>query len=118
MKPSNTASLRKTLGDIRGYAIDIYRAMSHNRSPSRAVAIAYAGAIVSKVDAALTVPVRDCDVGTPDEQAKRYAKFCNGHFTPSDIVGDCHKCPLEDKRKMGGRCSFYWAQMPYNGETK
>ena len=63
-------------------------------------------------------PLRNCDVGTPDEQAKRYAKFCNGHFTPSDIVGDCHKCPLEDKRKMGGHCSFYWAQMPYEkGET-
>lgn len=58
MEPSNAASLRKTLGDIRGYAIDIYRALSHNRNPSRAVVIAYAGAIVSKVDAALTVPVR------------------------------------------------------------
>lgn len=112
MKSSNTESLRKTLGDIRGYAIDIYQALSHNRSPSRAVAIAYAGAIVSKVDAALSAPLRNCDVGTASQQAQRFAELCASH-SKDGARGICDdKCPFYGK-EYGSDCALHWAQLPY-----
>ena len=61
-----------------------------------------------KAKAALSEPPRNCDVGTADEQAQRYGKFCEEH--------DCyarnplHACPLHED---GFDCRLRWAQMPY-----
>ena len=67
--------------------------------------------IVEIANAALAAPLRNCDVGTADEQYRRHDKFCDDHFTPSRVGGHCHKCPLEEER--GRRCTFFWIQMPY-----
>ena len=58
-------------------------------------------------DAALAKPPRNCDVGTAEEQAKRYEELCDSHTCGSICSGSC--CPLYDYD-----CSpFAWAQMPY-----
>ena len=58
-------------------------------------------------DAALATPPRNCDVGTAEEQAKRYEELCDSHTCGSICSGSC--CPLYDYD-----CSpFAWAQMPY-----
>ena len=58
-------------------------------------------------DAALAKPPRNCDVGTPEEQARRYEELCDIHTCGSICSGSC--CPLYDYD-----CSpFAWAQMPY-----
>lgn len=58
-----------------------------------------------KIRAALALPPRNCDVGTPEEQSKRYDEFCDIH--------DCRKdCPLF----KADSCEFAWAQMPYAEE--
>ena len=58
-------------------------------------------------DAALAKPPRNCDVGTPEEQAERYENLCDSHTCGSICSGSC--CPLYDYD-----CSpFAWAQMPY-----
>ena len=54
--------------------------------------------------AALAAPLRNCDVGTPDEQSERFGRFC-GHYR----VRRCKDCPLLAKVP----CEFEWAQMPY-----
>ena len=54
---------------------------------------------------ALAAPPRQCDVGTAEEQVKRYDKFCDIHDCRSD-------CPLF----KADSCELEWAQMPYEAE--
>ena len=55
--------------------------------------------------AALAEPVRNCDVGTAEEQEDRFRRYCNSRGT------FCGDCPLYNNRR--GECRFAWAQMPY-----
>lgn len=65
---------------------------------------------------ALTVPPRNCDVGTPDEQAQRFHDFCAGNS--SGINGMCKPtCPCIDCFDKC-QCFAKWAQMPYTEERK
>ena len=50
-------------------------------------------------------PLRNCDVGTAEEQSERYDKFCDIHDCRSD-------CPLF----KADSCELAWAQMPYEAE--
>ena len=56
--------------------------------------------------AALAEPLRNCDVGTAEEQAKRFEKFCKDNQTSS---GSCSECKIWDCP----RCELTWGQMPY-----
>lgn len=58
---------------------------------------------------ALSAPARQCDVGTPEEQFKRYHKFCMGGH-------GCSKCKVGIR--SGAGCSLAWAQTPYDAERK
>ena len=52
-------------------------------------------------------PLRNCDVGTAEEQAARFDNHCRKHM-------GCLTCPLREKD--GGlpkHCEFAWAQTPY-----
>ena len=61
--------------------------------------------ILEIIDAALAAPPRNCDVGTEQEQARRFLKYC--------VKQDCEKaCPFRDC-KNSHECAFAWAQMPY-----
>ena len=56
------------------------------------------------IQAALSAPPRNCDVGTAKEQSERFMEFCVGQ--------DCGRtCPLSDN--YDSRCEFAWSQMPY-----
>ena len=46
--------------------------------------------------------LRNCDVGTAEEQTGRFLKFCDIHDCESD-------CPLF----KANSCELAWAQMPY-----
>jgi hypothetical protein len=68
------------------------------------------------VDAALDKPIRNCDIGTADEQAKRFEDFCLKHIGCADETcgRHCVGCPLEKASKnITQKCELYWAQMPY-----
>ena len=60
------------------------------------------------IEAALSAPPRNCDVGTAEEQEMRLEEFCDSHECNID-------CPLSNYN-----CSqLSWAQMPYEeGEHK
>jgi hypothetical protein len=62
-------------------------------------------ATLLKIKAALAAPIRNCDIGTPEEQTKRFQKFCSAH-------NDCYKCDCPCDNNDGG-CQLRWAQMPY-----
>lgn len=57
------------------------------------------------IKGALAGPLRNCDVGTAEEQAERYMNFC--HNYPK-----CTGCPCVGRMKYG-QCEFAWSQMPY-----
>ena len=65
---------------------------------------------------AYTGRLRNCDVGTAEEQAERQKAYCSKHFTPDKFGGNCRKCPLKDRR--GWSCQLTWAQMPYEEEGR
>ena len=63
--------------------------------------------------------LRNCDVGTSDEQAERFENFCLKHIGCADETGGrhCVGCPLEKaSRHITQKCELYWAQMPYADE--
>ena len=58
---------------------------------------------LSVVNASLSAPLRNCDVGTAEEQNNRFLKFCESL--------DCERyCPLFKAES----CELAWAQMPYD----
>lgn len=67
-------------------------------------------------DAALALPRRNCEVGTPQEQAKRFEEFCASHHRPliggKIPTGPCD-CPCYERNS----CNYFvWAQMPYEAQ--
>lgn len=58
------------------------------------------------VNAALAEPVKNCEVGTADEQSSRFDDFCFAHKTRER---GCGYCPLVESFC----CEFAWSQMPY-----
>lgn len=59
---------------------------------------------ILEIQTALAEPVRNCDVGTIEEQSKRFAMFC--------CPRKCKECPLYVDGAFGD-CGVRWAQMPY-----
>lgn len=58
------------------------------------------------VDTILADPLRNCEVGTAEEQAERFDAYCDSHT-------NCAHCPL-----AGQQCVLAWSQMPYESEVK
>ena len=55
--------------------------------------------------------LRNCDVGTAEEQSERYEKFCYAHRSREKGCGGCPLCDIVC-------CGFAWLQMPYESEVK
>ncbi len=58
---------------------------------------------------ALSAPARQCDVGTANEQDRRFEDFCFAHRTREQ---GCVGCPGEHVTC----CELGWAQMPYEAQ--
>lgn len=74
----------------------------------------WAQELVGIIDEALAVPLRNCDVGNPEEQATRCRAFCDKHKIFKRGFGYCYACPLRDEKN----CSISWSQLPYKDITK
>ena len=61
---------------------------------------------------ALSAPPRQCDVGTPYEQANRMRQFCAEQ--KRDGMRSCAYCPIAKPFTLD--CALIWAQMPYAEE--
>ena len=61
------------------------------------------------------LPLRNCDVGSAEEQEERFKNFCLSYYEPCNVDGECWKCPLF---KTKTRCPIAWAQLPYEPDTK
>jgi hypothetical protein len=67
---------------------------------------------LNKAESALAEPLRNCDVGTAEEQYQRWDKYCNSFGT------QCDKCDLNCNVHfdLTAKCFAHWAQMPYEKE--
>lgn len=67
----------------------------------------------NRLDAALSEPARQCDVGTAEEQRVRFESFCKRKGDGFSASAYCaYECPCGNK----GDCKLAWAQMPYAEE--
>ena len=68
-----------------------------------------------KIRAALAEPPHNCEVGTAEEQAKRFDDFCDAQCQKS-----CKSCPVYKEMTTDIECFAKWAQMPYieNGRNE
>ena len=64
-------------------------------------------ALVEEINAALSMPVRNCDIGTVDEQLERHRLYCIGLCTAHECDYDLDKHDTETCKK----CFAKWAQM-------
>ena len=98
METGNVKAIREALESVRNWCLNRLVNSSHQVTVE---------GLLSVVNTALTNPPRNCDVGTAEEQARRYEELCDSHTCGSICSGSC--CPLYDYD-----CSpFAWAQMPY-----
>ena len=73
---------------------------------------------LDKAKAVLSDPPRNCDIGTAEEQKKRFMKFCEAH-KPDEHQFTEHGellCPSTGCELIAcnyGQCALVWAQMPY-----
>jgi len=56
-------------------------------------------------------PLRNCDVGTPEEQYNRHDKYCR-------LQPTCRKCLRGDVSPMCISCFARWAQRPYEATVQ
>lgn len=61
--------------------------------------------IKQTLDAVLSEPLRNCDVGDAKDQSNRWSDFCKGRL--------CKECPARQRANGGAVCYLTWAQMPY-----
>lgn len=64
-------------------------------------------AILDQCRDALAEPERNCDVGTAEEQAERFAEYCDSEACKRN------RCKSRAKALCIERCAIAWAQMPY-----
>ncbi len=95
----NVAVLRKVLISLKALADKMYGYCAHSDSDARHIAL-WAGLIKDEVTTALAEPPRECDVGTAEEQIRRFGEYCE----------ECtRECSYE-------KCIVAWTQMPYEAQ--
>jgi hypothetical protein len=74
---------------------------------------------LDKAKAALAEPLKNCEVGTAEEQYARFKKWCEGEFYKrpmNPLTGEpCKSCPCYSVSANGvDGCNYLrWANMPY-----
>lgn len=68
--------------------------------------------VLRKAKAVLAEPLRNCEVGTAEEQIERYRNFCKTYSS-------CRRCPCQKNNDITtAKCFANWSQMPYKGEVE
>ena len=106
--PGNAAAMREALDDAHRMIEAFLATVGDRGMRSEFIEMRH------RIDAALSAPPRNCDVGTADEQAERFEAECRRH-------DHCTPCPVfsewrEFKEGKTKSCKMIWAQMPYKAE--
>lgn len=99
--------LRETMIEVLEYIETFHKYITPGKGKKLTALFAVADTIRNKARAALAEPVRNCDVGTAEEQTERFCLLCNMR---------CDGCKCDHrlfKEEDSGPCAIAWAQMPY-----
>ena len=106
--PGNSAGMREVLERLLRFLQWMYAQEGRSADVGR-------DRLSDEIDvavSALSMPARNCDVGTPEEQVRRFDAFCAVHHFQSENC--CSGCPCHG----GGICEFKWGQLPYGGKDE
>ena len=103
--------LREALCEILSYIEDFHKYITPGKGKKLTALFAVADTIRNKARAALAEPVKNCEVGTLEEQSERLYAYCKAH---RDKDAECLYCPMFGQ--TGGYCELVWAQLPYESE--
>ena len=104
-----SSKLREALNQLLGLIDNEILVFSNGLDPSEVSNAQYQ---IDKADEALAEPVRNCDVGTAEEQLDRYGLFCQNKCPVCENRHSCHICGERYRMK----CMVAWSQMPYEEE--
>lgn len=106
LQVGNAGEMREALEAVVkvGYPHNFQREAPHIRGYCYEITTA-----IEKCFAALAEPPRNCDVGSLEEQSKRFGEFC--------APQKCRECRLYVDGAFGD-CGVRWSQMPYESEVK
>ena len=104
MEANNIAAMRRGL--LKAESL-LYKIHYLNRTPELDAEITEC---IDEISIGLKQPLRNCDVGTPDEWESRFEEYCGSNYSQNDVAEECWRCPL---LKPMQTCQFSWAQMLY-----
>lgn len=110
-KPGNAAAMREALVFLRDKELYLLEGNVRHCVGLTVFGLEQACKIMRGIiEDALSVPPRQCDVGTPEEQERRFRKYCE--------TEECnrYRCGHGCKAVCIDRCVVAWAQMPYAAE--
>lgn len=118
MEANNTAAMRGALEYLRDASREFCHLILNSKYSEvfdkyKYAEVAKIRNAIANANTALAAPLRNCDVGTPKEQAERYEVFCFKHFAQCSSERPCSGCPCDGQEDS---CQFAWAQMPYEEE--
>lgn len=103
----NAAKIREALERLREWAL-----MDLNENAfiadSSGNYMKFIKGTIEIVNAALSSPPRNCDVGMSFEQVKRFEEYCKAH--------KCKTCPMGYSSMQA--CVIHWSQISYKSEVK
>lgn len=98
---------------MEGNQMKMREALAEARKVIKAMGGYWAMVTLPIIDAALSAPSRQCDVGTPEEQVERWQAFCD------QFDDDCTGCTCDVAACASYTgCFARWAQTPYAEERK
>lgn len=100
--------MRRALRDVSRVAEEMTRGTMTGESVDRKTVDAWAKRLCEIISRDLSIPLRNCDVGTAEEQEERLVEFCNS--------ADCGRCPHNRVGMDFRGCTLTWAQMPYEAQ--
>jgi len=103
--------MRVALRDVSRIAEEMTRGTMTGESVDRKTVDAWAKRLCEIISRDLAIPLRNCDVGTAEEQAERFHHQCFEYQT-GRCSPHCGTLPAETRQK----CALKWAQMPYEAE--
>lgn len=102
MEASNVQKMQKVITDLYDI-LDAWRDHLPSCLQDRV------NSALKEADVILDLPLRQCDVGTADEQTKRMDAYCASYGERIGGGWRCDNCPLCSI----DRCDLAWAQMTY-----
>lgn len=95
--------MRRALRDVSRVAEEMTRGTITGKYVDRKTVDAWANQLCEIISRDLAIPLRNCDVGTAEEQYERHEAYCEKQdmYCLNDDILNCRMCFTK------------WAQMPY-----